>query len=219
MVLFSLRKRSFNGLLAPCVEPFSLWRIRKGHDAIQSILPYMSCHHPAFRGLTKACFSSAASSARLAVAEVLPVSLARCGFPIQPMFLRADVHVVFPVELESVFSVALCLVRMPPVSNDALYPVFLQQMRSLCVVISGVQTHVHGQMPKPLFNFPEDLRQRRGIVDIGRLNMHVDDDVMFAVHGTVLTVIKSIRLPISVLLSALRVRQARHPRLPAALGR
>ena len=117
MVFFSLRKRSFNCLLTPCIDSRASRRLRKVHDAIQSILPNMSVHHPSLHGFSKAFFSSAACRTGFAVTEVLPVSITRCGFPVQHLFLRADIQVVFPIEFETIFPVMLSLMCLPPVSK------------------------------------------------------------------------------------------------------
>ena len=60
MVFFGLRKGALNCFFAPCINPRASRRLRKVHDAIQSILPNMSVHHPSLHGFSKAFFSSAA---------------------------------------------------------------------------------------------------------------------------------------------------------------
>lgn len=83
-------------------------------------------------------------------------------------------------------------------------------MRYPCAVVSSVQSHVFRQISQSLFDFFQDIRYRRYIIDVRRLDVYVDYYIILAVHCPVFAVVKSIRLPIPALLAALRIRRTLH---------
>ena len=84
---------------------------------------------------------------------------------------------------------------MPPVADDSLDSFLLQQMGDPCTVVSGVQAHILRQLSKARLDFVEDFGDRGDVVDIGGLNVDVDDDVALAVHRPVFAVMEPVRLP------------------------
>ena len=58
----------------------------------------------------------------------------------------------------------------------------LQQMSDPGGVISGIQPHVLRQLSQSRLDFVEDFGDRGEVIDIGRLDVDVDDDVALAVH-------------------------------------
>lgn len=99
---------------------------RKIGNRVQIILPHMPCHHPSGRTRSEAFVSLRTAPADFAVAEILPVSFASSRFPVQMMFLRADVGIKFFVVLKSVFPVGFCFVRMTSVSYYTLDSILRQ---------------------------------------------------------------------------------------------
>ena len=86
-------------------------------------------------------------------------------------------------------------------------------------MITCVQSHVFRQLSQPRFDFIQDFRKRGDVVDIGRFDMHVDDDVSFAVYGAMFTVMESVRLAFPALLTAFRIGCALHLLYAAAAWR
>lgn len=93
MVLFTLRKGSFNCLLAPPVDPFANRCPGEECDIIQSILPNMPRHHPSCRFAAEALFPHRALGTFLWVAEILPVALSCGRLPVKRFFGRAEICV------------------------------------------------------------------------------------------------------------------------------
>ena len=90
MVLFALRKGSFNCLLAPPVDPFANRRPGEECDIIQSILPNMPRHHP---------------SCRFAAEALLRIGLFSClqigvwvQFGVQFVPKRSEIPKMYPVK-------------------------------------------------------------------------------------------------------------------------
>ena len=65
-------------------------------------------------------------------------------------------------------------------------------------------------MPKLLLDFPENRRQWCNIIHIGGFHVHIDDDIVFAVYGSMFAVMKSVGFPFTALLTAFRISQAFH---------
>ena len=195
-------------------------RFCKGIDPLQRVLPHMPLHHLSVHTRPETFCPSRTPLAGLAFTAVLPVPLARRGLPGQPLLFWADVFVADWIIAETVLPVVRSFVCVPSVANYPLYPLRLQQMRYPCVVVSRVQSHVLGQLPKSSLHSVEYFGHRRHVVDVCRFHMHVYDYIALAVHGAVFAVVKPVRFPIPALLSALRVCPALHPRgAPAALVR
>ena len=93
MVLFTLRKGSFNYLLAPPVDPFANRCPGEECDIIQSILPNMPRHHPSCRFAAEALFPHRALGTFLWVAEILPVTLSCGRLPVKRFFGGAEICV------------------------------------------------------------------------------------------------------------------------------
>ena len=72
-------------------------------------------------------------------------------------------------------------------------------------VVSRVQSHVLGLLSQPLFNILEYLCYGFYVVDIGRSDPHIHHNVVLAVHGPVLAVMKAVRLAFLVQLAAFRI--------------
>ena len=79
--------------------------------------------------------------------------------------------------------------------------------------VSRVQSHVLGLLSQPLFNIIEYLCYGFYVVDIGRSDPHIHHNVVLAVHGAELAVMKPIWLPFLAQLAAVRIGDALHPRL------
>ena len=210
MIDFGLREGTFNGFFSPGVDATADTGLGKGDDIIQSILPNMSVHHPSGRALAEAFIAFGTSPTDFRVAEVLAVPLPGGGFPVKMLVLRANVGVEEWVVSEAVFPVVFTTVRMPPVANDTLYALRLQKMCNRCVVVSGVQSHILGQLAQPRFYLIQYLGHWGHVVDVRRFHMDVYDDVVGAVHRAVLAVVEAIRLAIPALLAAVRVGRALH---------
>ena len=138
-------------------------------------MPDMSFHHPSTHTLSKALCSAGTLPAYLAVAAILSMALPSGGFPVEMMGFRADVGVKVEIEFEAVFPVGIRFMRMPSVADDALNPLRFQQMCDPCIMITRVQSHVSGQLPQSLLCFVQDFRKWRDVVDVGRLDMYIDD--------------------------------------------
>ena len=83
-------------------------------------------------------------------------------------------------------------------------------------MIPRVQSHIFRQISQSVFDFIQYFRHGRYVVDVGWFYMDVDDHVVFAVYRSVLTVVKTIRLPVSVLLPRSRICPAFRLLLPSA---
>ncbi len=83
-------------------------------------------------------------------------------------------------------------------------------------VISGIQSHIFREMTKALLNLPENGWQRRSVIDVRWFYMYIDNHIVLTVYRAMLTVMKSIRFPVAILLSAFWICQAFHLRFSAA---
>ena len=172
----------------------------------------MPFHHPSTHTLSKALCSARTLPAYLAVAAILSIALPSGGFPVEMMVFRADVGVKVVIVFEAVFPVGIRFMRVPSMADDALDSLRFQQMCDPCIMITRVQSHVSGQLPQSLLCFVQDFRKWRDVVDVGRLDMYVDDYIPLAVHRPVLAVMEALRLSFPALLPTLRVGGALHPR-------
>ena len=107
--------------------------------------------------------------------------------------------------MEAVFTKDFLLVCMPSVANDPLNLILLQQVSDPGTVVSGVKPHVLWQFPQPVLYLFQDLWNRRYIIDIGWLYMHIHNDIVFTVNCPVFTVVKPIRFSVPGLLAAVRI--------------
>ena len=121
------------------------------------------------------------------------------------MPLRTQGNVLDWIIGETVFPEIVPLVRMPPVAYHRLYPGLYQLVTHRRAVVSRVQPHVLGLLSQPLFNILSYLCYGFYVVDIGRSDPHIHHNVVLAVHGPVLAVMKAVRLAFLVQLAAFRV--------------
>ena len=77
---------------------------------------------------------------------------------------------------------------MAAVADDALNSLAFQQMRRGSIMVARVQSHVDRQRAQAFFNFIQNFRQRRYVIDVGGFNVDIHDDVVFAVYCPVLAV-------------------------------
>ena len=82
MILFGLRKGSFNGLLAPVVQAPAIGRFRKRRNGVQIILPYMSRHQPSLCTRAQALASPRTVCTLLCTAVIFTEAVAVGGFPV-----------------------------------------------------------------------------------------------------------------------------------------
>ena len=183
---FGLREGAFYGFFSPGVDATADTGLGKGNDIIQSILPNMSVHHPSGHTLAEALVAFGTSPTDFCVAKVLAIAFPGSGFPVKMLVLWTNVGVEERVVSESVFSIVFASVRMPPVANDTLYTLRFQKMRNHCVVVSGIQPHILGQLSQPRFYLVQDLGHRGHVVDVRLFHMDVYDDVVGAVRRAVL---------------------------------
>ena len=89
---------------------------------------------------------------------------------------------------------------MPP--SARLYPGLRQLVTHRRAVVSRVQPHVLGLLSQPLFNILSYLCYGFCVVDIGRGDSYIHHNVVLAVHGPVLAVMKAVRFALLVQLAA-----------------
>lgn len=111
------------------------------------------------------------------------------------MFFKTEINVALFDIYESILSEIRTFVRMPSIPYHRLNAPAGDLVAGRRCVVSSVNAHVCGQMLQTLFHIVEDIRHGLDIVDDGRSDAHVDDDVVLAVHRTVLTVVEAVRLP------------------------
>lgn len=163
MIFLGLRKRPFNGFLAPLVKSSANTRLGEDCNIIQRILPNMTFHHPSLCFAAEALFPHRTGGAFLWVAVVLSVPLLGRRFPVEQFFGGAEICIVIRVVMEAPFPPMVSCVRMSAVSDDTLNSFVFQQMRHGSIMITRVQPHVGRQRAQTVFNFIQYFRQRRYI--------------------------------------------------------
>ena len=122
MQLFGFCERSFNGFLAPGVDPFPFGCLRKRIRLLQCILPYMVLHLPS-AGMGREAFRPfGAVPACPGIAPVFPIPFPVGCAPCQLVPLRTQVNVLDWVKGETIFPEIVPLVRTPPVAYYRRYP-------------------------------------------------------------------------------------------------
>ena len=182
--------------------------LRKRVRLFEFILPYMARHQPSRRFGTEALRPLVTVSAGLAVTPILPVAVPVGGSPCRLVFFKTEINVALFDIYESILSEIRTFVRMPSIPYHRLNAPAGDLVAGRRCVVSSVNAHVCGQMLQTLFHIVEDIRHGLDIVDDGRSDAHVDDDVVLAVHRTVLTVVEAVRLPFPVQLSAFGIGHA-----------
>lgn len=172
---------------------------------LQIILPNMACHQPSCYTGRNTLFFVWTVFANFTVAPIFTVSGTVGGFPCQFLFLWTKVNIFVLLIYETVFSEALSLVCMSAVSNHRLDPPGSDLVTGGSVVVSCIYAHVGWQVSKALFDVIQNIRYRVYIIDVGRSDAYIDNDVVLAVHCAMLAVVEPIRLPFLMQLTAFRV--------------
>lgn len=193
--------------------------LRKRVRLFEFILPYMARHQPSRRFGTEALRPLVTVSAGLAVTPILPVAVPVGGSPCRLVFFKTEINVALFDIYESILSEIRTFVRMPSIPYHRLNAPAGDLVAGRRCVVSSVNAHVCGQMLQTLFHIVEDIRHGLDIVDDGRSDAHVDDDVVLAVHRTVLTVVEAVRLPFPVPVVRFRGRSCFAGRWPWAARR
>ena len=201
MEFFGFCEGAFNCLLAPGVNALTVKCLRKRIRLFQIILPNMARHQPSCHTGGKAFFSARTVTTDFAVTPIFPVAGAVGGFPCQFMLLWTKVNVFILLVNKMVFAPMLSLVCVPAVANNRLNSTRSDLVTSWCIVVSCIHTHIAGQMTQTLLNVIQYIRHRINVIHIGGCNSYIDNNVVLAVYGTVLTVMKSIRLAFFMQLS------------------
>jgi hypothetical protein len=72
-------------------------------------------------------------------------------------------------------------------------------------VFESIHAHVGRQVPKPLFNVIQNVRDKVYIVNVGGRDTDIDYNIVLAVCRAVLTVVKTVRLSFLVQLTTFRI--------------